>query len=193
MSNFIYENCFHDTSIVQARASFSKGLLGIDHGLHTVVHILNEIFLGTAETSLVRDVVSGISAFRVLTVDTTDLHVILGGNFFELFHVLGKLWQLDVDGGTESGTQVGWAGSDVAQVLVMRKFSNIFDSSGGAGKTVENGVNVGTWLHGDDSELIFLIDPDKEGLVVVVEDSSARWPVTVQTASIQEAVTLPKI
>ena len=75
----------------------------------------------------------------------------------------------------------------------MRKFSNIFDSSGGAGKTVENGVNVGTWLHGDDSELIFLIDPDKEGLVVVVEDSSARWPVTVQTASIQEAVTLPKI
>ena len=69
-------------------------------------------------------------------------------------------------------------------MFVVGEFSNVFDSGGGTGKTVENLFDVGTWLHGDDSELIFLIDPDKESLLVVVEDSSAFWPVTVQTASL---------
>jgi hypothetical protein len=39
--------------------------------------------------------------------------------------------------------------------------------------------------------LIFLVDPDKEGLVVVVEDTSAFGPFAVKTASLQESVSLP--
>jgi len=46
-------------------------------------------------------------------------------------------------------------------------------------------------LHGDDSELILLVDPDQESLGVVVEDTSARWPVSVEVASLKESVTLP--
>jgi hypothetical protein len=38
--------------------------------------------------------------------------------------------------------------------------------------------------------LILFVNPDKESLVVVVEDTSARWPVSVETASLEETVTL---
>ena len=43
-------------------------------------------------------------------------------------------------------------------------------------------------MHGDDSKLVFFVDPYKEGLVVVVEDSSSLRPVTVETTCIQESV-----
>ena len=43
----------------------------------------------------------------------------------------------------------------------------------------KNSSDVSTLLHGDDSQLILLIDPDEEGLLVVVEDASAFGPVSV--------------
>jgi hypothetical protein len=46
-------------------------------------------------------------------------------------------------------------------------------------------------LHGDDSELVLLVDPDEEGLGVVVEDASAAWPVTVEVAGLKESIALP--
>ena len=38
--------------------------------------------------------------------------------------------------------------------------------------------------------MVFLVDPDEEGFLVVVEDSSSFWPVSVEVAGIEEAVTL---
>jgi hypothetical protein len=45
-------------------------------------------------------------------------------------------------------------------------------------------------LHGDDSELILFIDPDQESLFLVMEDTSASWPVSVETTGLQESVSL---
>jgi hypothetical protein len=128
----------------------------------------------------------------VLAVNTTDLNVVLVSNSLESSHVLRKLGELDVDGGAEGGTEVGGAGGDVAKVLVVSELADGLDVSGGAGEAVEHSVDVGTTLHGDDAELIFLINPDKESLGVVVEDTAARGPVAVETAGLEEAVTLPK-
>ena len=97
-----------------------------------------------------------------------------------------------MDGGAEGGTEVGVAGGDVAKVLVVSELADGLDVSGGAGEAVEHSVDVGTTLHGDDAELIFLINPDKESLGVVVEDTAARGPVAVETAGLEETVTLPK-
>lgn len=72
----------------------------------------------------------------------------------------------------------------------MSELGFLLDGSSGTRETIKDSANVGTWLHGDDSELVLLIDPHKEGLVVVVEDSSASWPVTVETTCLQETVTL---
>jgi hypothetical protein len=37
--------------------------------------------------------------------------------------------------------------------------------------SVENGVDVYALLHGDYTELVLFVDPNKEGLFLVVEDS----------------------
>lgn len=49
-----------------------------------------------------------------------------------------------------------------------------------------------TFLHADNSELIFFIHPNQEGFVGVVEDSSPLWPHLVDARSLQEAVSLLK-
>jgi hypothetical protein len=43
-------------------------------------------------------------------------------------------------------------------------------------------------LHGNNSELVFLVDPDEERFGVVVEDASAFGPVTVKVASFEETI-----
>jgi len=57
-------------------------------------------------------------------------------------------------------------------------------------KSGKYSTNVSSLLHRDDSELILFVDPDEETLLVVVEDASAFWPVSVQAASLEESVTL---
>ena len=122
-------------------------------------------------------------------MDTTNLDVVLGSDLFKLLHVLGELWELDVDRSSECSSKVSWAGCDVTQMVVMSEFSDFLNGGSSTGKAVENGCNVSTWLHRDNSELILFVNPDKEGLVIVVENSSARWPVTVKSASFEETVT----
>ena len=51
---------------------------------------------------------------------------------------------------------------------------------------------VHTLLHGDDSELIFLINPDKEGFGIIVVNTTALRPVTLHTSSDQVLVTRNK-
>ena len=72
----------------------------------------------------------------------------------------------------------------------MSEFGNIFDLSCSLGQTSEDRTNIGSVLHRDDSELILLIDPHKERLLVVMEDSSALWPVTVEATGFKESITL---
>ena len=127
----------------------------------------------------------------MLAAAATDLHVVLVGDALESVPVLHELGQVDVDRGAEGGAEVGGAGGDVAQVLVVGEASDGLNLGGGGGESGEDLSDVGALLHGDDTELVLLVDPDEEGLVVVVEDTSALWPVAVEAASFEEAVTLP--
>ena len=63
--------------------------------------------------------------------------------------------------------------------------------SNSSAESVENFNDTSILLHGDDSELILLVNPDQESLGFVVEDTSARWPVPVETARLEEFVSLP--
>merc|ERR1719471_339066 len=54
---------------------------------------------------------------------------------------------------------------------------------------LEDTLDVTALLHGDDPGLILLIDPDKEGLGLVVEDATALGPVTLHTSDLQVGVT----
>ena len=76
-------------------------------------------------------------------------------------------------------------------MTVVGELSVLLDVLAGARESVEDGVDVSTWLHGDDSELILFINPHEEGLGIVVEDTSSLGPFTVKSASLQESVSLP--
>ena len=109
----------------------------------------------------------------MLSVNTSDLDLILLSNSVESFLFTHKLWQLDVDRGSHGGTKVGWARGNVTEMLVVGEINDSFNMLGSSAKSLENCLDVGTWLHGNDSQLIFLVDPHKESLVIVVEDTSA--------------------
>jgi hypothetical protein len=179
-------------SLVYCLPSRSEGLLGVDHGLDTVVHVLDEVLFGAAESSLVGDVVNSVGGLGVLSVDTTDLDVVLVGDSLESGPVLGELSKLDVDGGSHGGTEVGGAGGDVTEVLVVGESDDLLDLGSTAGKAVEDGTDVGAGLHGDNAKLILFVNPDEESLLLVVEDTTTVGPVTVETASLEETITLPK-
>ena len=181
------QGCLRPVSVL------SESLLGFDEGLDTINHVLNEGLLGSSQSSSVGDVEGSVIGLSVLSVDTSDLHEILGGDFLELLLLLHELWKLDVDGGSEGGSEIGWARGDVTEMVIVGELADCLNVSGGSAESVENLENSSSWLHGDDSELILFVDPDEESLGVVVEDTSARWPVSVKVASLQESVSLPNI
>merc|ERR1739844_416711 len=99
-----------------------------------------------------------------------------------------------MDGGTHTSSKIGGAGVDesvlfreskVLATLSLDRVSNSLDTTS---KTSKDTLDITALLHGDDSHLIFLIDPEKEGLGSVVEDSTAIWPVTLHTSNSEVTV-----
>merc|ERR1719458_1161075 len=60
------------------------------------------------------------------------------------------------------------------------------------GKTVKHSPDISSHLHGDNTELIFFIDPGEEGLVLVVEDSTTLGPITLHTSDLEVGVARDK-
>jgi hypothetical protein len=69
-------------------------------------------------------------------------------------------------------------------VVSDSKLSMLIDNSVSLSKSLEDFLDVSTVLHGNDSELIFLIHPHKECLLGVVEDSSGFRPLLDTTIMI---------
>merc|ERR1740124_119315 len=47
---------------------------------------------------------------------------------------------------------------------------------------------VTSLLHRNNTELILFVDPNKEGLLLVVEDSTTFWPVTLHSCNLEVPV-----
>lgn len=65
-------------------------------------------------------------------------------------------------------------------MVVVSELAVLFNLRSSSAESLENGSDVSTWLHGNDSQLILLIDPDEESLSIVMENTSARWPVSIE-------------
>jgi len=162
----------------------------------TINHGLDKLDLGVSQTMLVGNVV-GVSGLAArFTTGSTGLDVEFLAPLLEAFDaVLGPSGQVNVDGGPHAGAQVGGAGVDVAElggnleVLAALSLDGVLDSLDASGQSSEDSLDVTALLHGDDSELILLVDPDQEGLGVVVENATALGPVTLHTGHLQVGVT----
>jgi len=143
---------------------------------------LDELLLRLTESSSVRDVEDTIVGLGVLSVDTSDLHFVLISDLVEEFLVFLELGQSDVDRCSHRSSKVRGARGDVTEMVITGEFCDCLNVRGSSAESLENGSDICSLLHSDDSELILFVDPDKEGLGVVVEDSSSRWPVPVESA-----------
>jgi hypothetical protein len=116
-------------------------------------------------------------------MNTSDLNIILISDFVELVFVFffGKHWELDMNGSSQSSTKISLARCDVTKMIVMSEFGMCLDLCSSNGKSTENSSDISSLLHGDNSELILFVDPDKESLFLVVENTSTCWPVSVET------------
>ena len=72
----------------------------------------------------------------------------------------------------------------------MGESSDFLNVCACSGKSIKDCLKIGTVLHGDDSKLIFLINPNKEGLFLIMEDTSSIRPIPIQTYSLKEPVSL---
>ena len=137
--------------------------------------------------------------FKKLTVKATRLSTGSTGLDSELLTpllesrqtLLGVAGQVNHDGGPHAGTKVGGAGVDVAvllgegKVLAALSLDRVSDSLDATGKTGEDSLDVAALLHGDDPHLVLLVHPQQEGLGLVVEDSTALWPVALHAGSLE--------
>lgn len=94
-----------------ATLSLLKVLLSGYHGFDTVVHILHQSHLGSAESSLVRDIVNVVVGLSVLSMGSADLHMESVSNSLEFSLPLSEQGQMDVHRGAQGSSKVGGAGS----------------------------------------------------------------------------------
>jgi hypothetical protein len=142
---------------------------------------LYELNFVSSESSHVRDVEDAIVGFSVLSVDSSDLDVIFVGDRLVKILSFHKFWKVDVNGSSETCSKIGWAVRDITKMFIISEFSFLFNFTSGDGKSLEDFEDVGALLHGDNSELIFFIDPDEESFVIIVINSSSLWPVSLKT------------
>ena len=154
---------------------------------------MDEVLLRTAKSAPVGDIEDAVRGVGVFTAGATDLDVVLGSDTLESRHVLHELLQADVDRSAKGCSEVGRARGDITKMTVVSELGSGLNLVSSTAETLEDGTDVGTLLHGDNTELILFINPDEEGLGVIVEDTSALGPVAVETAGIEEAIALPRI
>jgi len=168
----------------------------LPEGIDTINHGLDELDLRVTKTMFVGNVIGVSSLATRFTTGTTGLQVKgLTPGLQAINAVLGPAGQVNVDGGTHASAQVGGARVNVTElggeqeVLARFSLNGVTDSLDASGETLEDSLDITSLLHGDNTELILLVDPDQEGLVGVVEDTTALGPVTLHTSDLQVGVT----
>jgi len=168
----------------------------LPEGVDAINHGLDELNLGVTQAMFVGNVIGVTGLATRFTTGTTGLQAKgLAPSLQTIDGILCPAGQVNVDGGTHASAQVGGAGVDVAElggqqeVLARLSLDGFADGSNAPGETLEDALDVTALLHGDDAELILLVDPDKEGLGSVVEDATAFGPVALHTSDLQVGVT----
>jgi len=134
---------------------------------------LDKFVLGSSESSSVGDIEDTIVSLGMLSVDSSDLDEVLISNGVEFVLLLHQLWKLDVDGSSEGSSEVCWARGDVSEMFILGELAHGLNNSGSSAESIKDLLDSGSLLHGDDSELILLVDPDEESLFIVMENTSS--------------------
>ena len=158
---------------------WSKCLFCFNHSFDTIVHILNKIYFWSTESTFVWDIINMVICLSVFAMCSSDLNIESISNYFKLRLLLAKQWQVNVDWSTESSAKVSWTWCDIPKVFRVSKFSYFFNLRSSTSKSAKHTANIRTLLHWNNSELVLFVNPSEECLRIVMENTSAFWPVTI--------------
>lgn len=83
----------------------------------------------------------------MLTVDSTNLNVVLTSDSLEFSHSSTKLRQSNVDRSSQGRAKIGGARCDVSKVIIARERGNLLDLVRSSSKSAEDTSDVSTLLH----------------------------------------------
>lgn len=165
-------------------------LLKLDELQDSILHLLNGLVLSESHAALVGDIVDTAFSLGVFTTGTANLEVVLAGDLIKLSLVGSQLGNLNVHGRTDGGSKVGGAESQETETIVVTERNLRLNLRNSADHTAVNFSQITSHLHGNNTEMVLLIAPDKEGLLIVVVDTTASGPVTASIGGLQETITL---
>merc|ERR1719192_764342 len=149
-----------------------QGIVFRVQGVDAINHLLHQLNLRVSQPVLVGDVVGDAGLATGFAPGAPGLQVqLLAPGCQGLQTLLGPAWKVDVDRGPHAGSQVGGAGVDVSvlsvkhEVLSRLCLNTVFDGLDATGEAIKDSPDVSSHLHGDDTELILLVDPGEEGLI----------------------------
>ena len=100
MRTLLRDSCLHlrlYLSLLLSSLFWLQRFLLFDHGLDTVVHILDEIDFGATKSTLVRDIIDVVISFRMLTMGTSDLDIVLISDSLEFRLLEAEIGQVDMN------------------------------------------------------------------------------------------------
>ena len=123
----------------------------------------------------------------MLSVNSSDLHVVLLRDLLESLVVLAEQRQLDVNTRSQTGSEVRRARRDVAEVIAVAELRLLFDLLLGARESLEYLLDVSSLLHRDDSELVCSenteIEREREMRNILLEHKHVKERERVDTMS----------
>ena len=121
-------------------------------------------------------------------MNSSDLYLEAVGYCLEFVFIGSKFRKCDMYRGPQGSSKIGRARSDITQLGAVGKLRILFNNGTSRCKSGKHGTDVSSLLHRNDSELIFLVNPDKERLFIVMENASALGPVSIEATGVQESV-----
>jgi len=161
-------------------------LLDSNERVDTVDEHLDELEFREAKSVSVRDVKHATFGGGVDAASSALLESELAEKIVE-FSMLGELFELHVNASSDTSSKIGWAGKNVSKMLAVHEISAGFlDVSFELVKSIDPSfpasLHITIFLHRNDSEMVFFVDPDQKVFLVVVPDTSGIGPVSGHTS-----------
>merc|ERR1712142_105092 len=167
--------------------------------IDSINHTLDKLDLRVSQTVLVGDVICNTCLSTRFSTSSTGLNLELFTSCFKSIQTFSSpARKISMDRSSHTSTQVGGTGVNISifgincKFFARLRFNRISNSLNTPSKTCKYSLNITAHFHRNDSELIFFIDPNKEGLILVVVDTTTLRPVTFHASNLEVGVTRHK-
>merc|ERR1740128_1180452 len=174
-------------------------LILFPESVDSINHLLDKLNLRVSKSVLVGDVIGVSSLSTRFSSGSTGLQMKLLTSGLQLFNsMFGPSGKVNMNRGSHASTKIGRTRMDISVLLIktealarllLYRISYSLDS---LSQSFKDTLDITTILHRNDSELVFFIDPDKEGLLVIVENATTLRPVSFHASNLQISVTRDK-